>query len=160
MRRTRALALLAAAVLGAGGCAGSSFRTEAPANLPVLTELRGKVVLVDFWATWCDPCRESMPFFEGLSKKEGARGLAVVGVSEDADHAAARRVASERGVSYRLVFDQHGRALAQSGARSLPATLLIGADGRVLARWSGFPPGRGAEIEAAVEKALPGVPVQ
>jgi thiol-disulfide isomerase/thioredoxin len=159
MKRTRALVLLAA-VLGAGGCAGFSRREAAPADLPVLTELRGKVVLLDFWATWCDPCRESMPAFEALAKKYASRGLAVVGVSEDSDPEAARRAAAERGVSYRMAFDPRGRALAQSGVRSLPATLLIGADGGVIARWSGYPPGRGAEIEAAVVKALAASPAQ
>ncbi|MFI5345260.1 MAG: TlpA family protein disulfide reductase [Elusimicrobiota bacterium] len=158
--RTRALALLAFAVLGAGGCAGFVRRPDAPPDLPVLSELRGKVVLVDFWATWCDPCRESMPMFEGLFKKYGSRGLSVVGVSEDSEPASARRAAAERGVTYRLAFDPRGRSLAASGARSLPATLLIGADGRVRARWSGFPPGRGAEIEAAIGKLLAESPVQ
>lgn len=127
--RSRALVLLAA-VLGAGGCAGPAVRT-APAFPP---RAPGKAALVDFWAPWCEACRESEPRLESLARTYGPRGLEVVRVNEDEDPG--------------------GRALAAYGARALPAAFLVDARGRVRRSWSGAAPGRGAEIEAAVEALL------
>lgn len=158
----RALGLAVSAVVLAA-CAGGARRGEpapsfASADFSGGTarpeDFGGRVILVDFWASWCDPCKNSMPEFERLWREKSSSGLVVVGIAEDETPEAARKTAAERGVDYPIGVDRDGAARAAYGARSLPTTVLIGADGKVRARWTGFAPGTMAEIEREVEAAL------
>jgi cytochrome c biogenesis protein CcmG/thiol:disulfide interchange protein DsbE len=95
-----------------------------------LSEYRGRVVVLDFWATWCGPCAKVMPRLEKLQKKYGGRGLVVIGVSswDTGDPAALMK---KRGITYTLLLK--GEEMAPSyGVTSLPVVYVIGADGKVL----------------------------
>lgn len=103
--------------------ADSSGRTHA------LAEYRGRVVVLDFWATWCGPCAKVMPKLDKLQKKYGERGLVVLGVSsfDTGDPVALMK---KRGLNYTLLLK--GEELAPSyGVTSLPVLYVIGADGKV-----------------------------
>jgi thiol-disulfide isomerase/thioredoxin len=97
-----------------------------------MTALRGKVVLVNFWASWCPECRPEMPVFERLHLELGTYGFAVVGVNVRETKDAVARYAKELGLTFPLVLDPDGKIGALYGAAGLPATFLVGRDGRAV----------------------------
>ncbi|HET7343808.1 MAG TPA: TlpA disulfide reductase family protein [Methylomirabilota bacterium] len=98
-----------------------------------LADLRGQVVLVNFWASWCLECRPELPVLERLHQRFGARGLTVVGVNAREAPDAVRRYAVELGLSFPLLLDQPGTISAAYGVIGLPTTFLVGRDGRAVA---------------------------
>jgi thiol-disulfide isomerase/thioredoxin len=117
-----------------------------------LAQYKGKVVLLDFWATWCGPCREELPNVIATYEKYKDKGFEVVGISLDEDEEEFRKVIAEENMSWRHHFDGKGWAneIAQLyGVQSIPATYLLGRDGKI-AR-IGL---RGEALGRAVEKLL------
>ena len=110
-----------------------------------LDSRQGKVVLLNFWATWCLECRPEMPMFERLHHEFGAQGLSVVGINAREGATAVRVYAKELGLTFPLILDQRGTINAAYGVIGLPTTFLIGRDGRPVAlaigpkEWSGKP---------------------
>lgn len=104
-----------------------------------LAGLRGQVVLVNFWATWCPPCRMEMPGFERVwnSRREG--GLVVLGLSKErGDEPGVRAFLAERGITYPVAVTGPEAAEAFGGVRALPTSILIDRQGRVRHRVEGF----------------------
>jgi peroxiredoxin len=98
-----------------------------------LTDLRGRVVILNFWASWCLECRAEMPRLEGLHRVYAARGLAIVGVNAREDARAARRHAEALGLTFPLVLDPDGKINALYGVIGLPTNFVVGRDGRAVA---------------------------
>jgi cytochrome c biogenesis protein CcmG, thiol:disulfide interchange protein DsbE len=98
-----------------------------------LAELRGKVVIVNFWASWCFECRPEMPVLEGLHREFASRGLVVIGINARESKEAVSRYARELGLTFRLVLDPDGRINALYGVIGLPTTFVVGREGRVVA---------------------------
>jgi peroxiredoxin len=96
-------------------------------------QLRGKVVILNFWATWCRECRTEMPGFEALHRHFEPRGLAVVGVDSREGATTVQRYARELGLTFPLVLDPDGTVTARYGVIGLPTTFVIGRDGRAVA---------------------------
>ena len=100
-----------------------------------LAELRGKVVLLNFWATWCVPCRKEMPAIEALYQRYKERGLEVVAISLDKVAAApVEAFVKEMGVTYRVGLDPSWATARAYGVRGLPATFLLDRAGNVVLR--------------------------
>lgn len=115
----------------------------------------GKVRLVDFWATWCDPCRDQLPFLDRLAADHGPRGLSVYAVAFDEDRDAVERFLAETPVSFTVLWDKGGAALSQSlEVTRLPTTLLVDRRGVVREVHLGFEKGEEAKLEAAVLRLL------
>jgi peroxiredoxin len=102
-----------------------------------LASLRGKVVLLNFWATWCQECRPEMPAFERMHRKLAAQGLSVLGINAREGTAAIRAYAKELGLTFPLVTDSKGEINAAYGVIGLPTTFVIARDGRAVARGVG-----------------------
>ena len=123
-----------------------------------LADLRGDVVLLNVWATWCHPCREEIPALQALHEQHAGRGLQVVGVSVDAgglaDADRVRAFADEFGVTYPIWLDPNERVAREFFTIGVPTTVLIGRDG--LIRWRHTGPIREGDREAtrAIETAL------
>jgi thiol-disulfide isomerase/thioredoxin len=107
-----------------------------------IADLRGKVVLLNFWATWCAECRPEMPALERLHREFGSRGLTVVGINAREPAPVVRRYASELGLTFPLselgltfplVLDTDGVLTTRYGVVGLPATFVVGRDGRAVA---------------------------
>ena len=121
-----------------------------------LASLKGKVVVLDFWASWCAPCRKSFPFLDELQKKHASAGLQVVGLTlEDDDDAVTGFLASVP-VDFTIARDPSEKAGEAFGIVAMPTTLLIGRDGLVAARFEGGDASVHDKIEAAVATLLAG----
>ncbi len=96
-----------------------------------LAAYRGKVVVVNFWATWCEPCRDEMPSLERLQKKIGVQRLAVLAVNVDEPESRIRRFLERTPLVFPVLTDPERRATKAWNVRVLPATFIVGRDGRI-----------------------------
>ena len=118
-----------------------------------LSDLRGKAVLLNFWATWCGPCKIEMPWFVELQNKYGAQGLQIVGVAmDDASKEDIAKFAKEMGVNYPILIGKESIGDQYGGIPALPESFFIGRDGKMVDKIIGLK-GK-SEIEDAVKKAL------
>jgi thiol-disulfide isomerase/thioredoxin len=155
-----AIALALAPAVAAGIDAGSPVPAlDAPAlraGDPViaLRALRGRVVYVDFWASWCVPCRISMPVLEELARRLGPRGFAVVGVNKDATTADAERFLRRVPVTFALVSDPGDAWAIAFGVKAMPSGYLVDRAGVVRHVHRGFTAQTAATLEREIEALL------
>jgi peroxiredoxin len=118
-----------------------------------LADLRGKAVLLNFWATWCPPCKVEIPWFIELQKRYGPQGLQVVGVAMDeSSKEAVAKFAREQGINYTIVHGDDQVGDSYGGIQALPTTFYIGRDGKIVKRVFGLASHK--EVEESVRAAL------
>jgi len=117
-----------------------------------LTQYRGKPVLLDFWATWCGPCKAQSPILDGVSKRLSERGLVVLGVGTSDTPSAARAWAKSHKISYPIIMDEDGAVARSYGVSNLPTLVLLAKDGTVRAIRVGLTDA--SELERLVQKEL------
>jgi thiol-disulfide isomerase/thioredoxin len=142
-----AIGLVCLETSSALGQEASPARTAAPDwqltdlnGKPVkLSDFRGKVVLLDFWATWCAPCRIEIPHFVELQKQYGNKGLTVIGVSLDEQGPqVVKEFAKRFGVTYPIVIGNEKAVEAYGGIDAIPTTFVIDRQGRIVSRHMGY----------------------
>ena len=112
-----------------------------------LARMRGNIVLLNFWAPWCEPCRQELPQLQQLYELHSDDGLVVLGVSDE-DPGKARQYLEEHGISYPSLHDDAGSVMQSYQIGAIPTSLIIGRDGQLLQRMEGYTP------TGAFEKAL------
>ena len=118
-----------------------------------LSDLRGKAVLLNFWATWCGPCKIEMPWFVEMQNQYGSQGLQIVGVAmDDASKEDIAKFAKDMGVNYPILLGKEAVGDSYGGVPALPESFFIGRDGKVVDKIIGLK-GKG-EIEDSIKKAL------
>lgn len=128
--------------------------TDLSGNPVQLSQLRGKVVVVDFWASWCEPCRQALPELEQIYQRHQEAGLVVVGVNVDRDAANARSFLRRTRVSFPVVHDEGQRVAGQYRPPRMPSTFVIDRQGVVRHVHAGYRNGDGARIETAIRSLL------
>jgi len=118
-----------------------------------LSDLKGKAVLLNFWATWCSPCKIEMPWFVDLQRQYGPQGLQIVGVAmDDASKEDIAKFAKDMGVNYPILIGKESVGDLYGGVPALPETFFIGRNGKIVDKILGLK-GKG-EIEDDIKKAL------
>ena len=103
-----------------------------------LSAYRGKVVYVDFWASWCGPCRQSFPWLDGLEREYGAQNFVVIGVNVDQDHGKAERFLTDTPADFPIVYDPKGEIATAYKVTGMPSGVLIDRTGHVRFQHAGF----------------------
>jgi thiol-disulfide isomerase/thioredoxin len=112
-------------------------RAEVPLNLD---DLRGRVVYLDFWASWCAPCRFSFPWMQSMKQRYGDRGLTVVAINVDRDRVAADRFLSQYHTDFEVRFDPAGQLAERFRVSGMPTGVLIDRHGQLRYTHVGFRP--------------------
>lgn len=143
-------------LVAVGGAAPSIDAVGLDGAAASLAALRGKVVLLNLWATWCEPCRHELPVLGTLHERDGARGLAVVAINVDRNKSRddIASFVARRKLPFTIWLDPEDRVSAALGASTYPVNLLIGRDGKVLWRRDGAIRGEDPELRAALDAAL------
>jgi len=149
-----AAALLLPAVPAAATDVGQSapaFTLPAAKGDPVaLDKLRGKVVYVDFWASWCGPCRRSFPWMNEMQQKYGGKGFTIVGVNVDKKRSDADKFLVQNPADFTVVFDEAGTTPAAYAVKGMPSSYLIDGKGNVVYVERGFLDEHKAELEQRI----------
>ena len=132
----------------------SGARLDAPSQSFTLSSLRGKVVYVDFWASWCVPCRLSMPTLDSLYRENGSRGFVVVGVNKDVSGDDAQKFMKKVPVTFALVADAQDAAAKAFDVKAMPSGYLVDRKGIVRKVHRGFTPETGAALREEIEALL------
>ncbi len=140
--------------LGSGTRAPAIGLKHRGGKLLNLEELRGKVVLVDFWASWCAPCKEELPVLEKLHNQYKAKGLVIVGINIDNDAANMEDFLRRQKLSFTIVPDSKREVAARYEPAKMPSSYLIDKKGIVRHVHAGFKKGDAASIEAEIKALL------
>jgi thiol-disulfide isomerase/thioredoxin len=133
--------------LGAGATADASETFD-------LDDYAGKVVVVDFWASWCVPCRRSFPWLNSMHAKYADDGLVVIGVNLDTERADADSFLADYPARFRIHFDNDAALAKTFGVEAMPTSYVIGRDGQIVAQHLGFKTKKQDEYEAVLAAAL------
>lgn len=115
---------------------------------------KGKVLLVDFWATWCGPCQKSMPFLNQLRNELQAEGFEIIAINVDEDSDEARRFLQTRSVDYPILFDPQGKCPSAFGVKAMPSSFFVDKTGKVRKIHLGFRETDQSEIRDQIAKLL------
>lgn len=136
------------------GEAAPTFALEGRTGQVSLAAYRGKLVYLDFWASWCAPCKRSFPWMDALQQRHHAAGLVVVAVNVDEKRADAERFLSQVPAGFTIAYDPAGSLPRQYAIKGMPSSVLIGADGRVIATHTGYTDDTARRVEQEVAAAL------
>ena len=140
-------------VAAGAGTAAPHFTLPARQGMVVSDSLHAKVMLVDFWASWCGPCRQSFPWLRALHEQYGAKGLAIVAINLDKDRAAADEFLASHPAPFRVAFDPAGKTADAFAVTAMPSTFLIAADGTILYAHAGFDARKTGPIANLIQEA-------
>ncbi len=139
------LSIFAATSLASSGLAGQSapdfvLKSATGENLR-LSEYRGDVVMINFWATWCGPCRQEMPLLDELYARYQRVGFSLLGINIDDDSRRAMAMVDELGISFPVLFDEHKEVSKLYEVEAMPVTILLDREGTVRHIHHGYKPG-------------------
>jgi thiol-disulfide isomerase/thioredoxin len=119
-----------------------------------LAQYRGHVVVVDFWASWCTPCRRSIPWLNRMHAKYRDDGLVIIGVNVDRNRQDADRFLRGLPIEFRIVYDSDGELATQYRLEGMPSSYVFDRNGELAARHLGFQNAKRSEYEALFESLL------
>ena len=138
--------------LALGAIVPAALATDQPFDA---ARYKGKVVYIDFWASWCVPCRKSFPWLNDLARKH-PDDLVVVGINVDNEREAADKFLARYPAAFPLVFDPQGTVATRYALEGMPSAILLDREGRIVHRHVGFREEKRGEYEAMVEQLIRG----
>lgn len=119
-----------------------------------LAKYQGKVVYLDFWASWCKPCRNSFPWMNAMQRKYGNRGLQIIGINVDEHRSDAERFLDQKPADFKVVFDPQGKLAEKYNLIGMPSSFLINRQGHIVWRHKGFHNDARLQYEAKIRALL------
>ncbi len=119
-----------------------------------LSGLRGQVVMINFWASWCAPCRQEFPALDEIYRKYKPMGFAIVGINVESEKADAERFLGMRPVTFPILFDPDNRVSASYGVSAMPTTVLVDRQGRLRWQHRAYKPGDEAKYIEQIRAML------
>ncbi|MDO6508018.1 TlpA disulfide reductase family protein [Colwellia sp. 4_MG-2023] len=119
-----------------------------------LLEHKGKVIYIDFWASWCVPCRKSFPWMNTIQDKYKQQGFTVVSINLDANKALAEKFLIEMPASFPVIYDPKGKLAKHFNIQGMPSSMLIGRDGTIKSRHTGFFTNKIKQYQQEIEQFL------
>jgi peroxiredoxin len=138
-------------VMAVAGMAPAFTLVDLAGKSVSLSDFRGKVVVLDFWATWCPPCRREIPDFINLQKQYAAQGVQIIGIALD-EPEKVQAFARDNGMNYPVLLGNDAISALYGGIEGIPTTFIIDKTGRIVNKFEGFRP-RGT-FEAEIKKLL------
>jgi thiol-disulfide isomerase/thioredoxin len=149
------IALAASSLSAASLKVGDSFPDLGQFKLEgALPDTKGKVVLIDFWASWCEPCKESFPTMNELQKRYGPQGLIVIAINVDESKADMTAFLKKHSASFTVVRDATQKLVEKAGISTMPTSFLIDTNGKIRSTHSGY---RGDETKKKYEQEIEGL---
>ncbi len=152
--RHRVRILATAALLAVLGSSTAYAAGMDISTAPLIQKARGKVVLLDFWASWCAPCRKSFPWMNALQKKYAAQGLTVIAVNLDQDKQLAAEFLQAVPAQFNIEYDPKGALATQLNVAAMPTSFLLDRNGRIVRQHAGFREAQRAVRELEIEQLL------
>lgn len=143
----------AQAAAGQGKAPDFTLKSNTGKNLR-LSDYRGQVVLLNFWASWCGPCRQEMPALDKLQQRYGSYGFTVLGVNVEEDSGKARRMLRDIPVSFPVLFDNRNSVSKKYRVSAMPTTVMIDRDGNMRYLHKGYKPGDESIYKKWVKKLI------
>ncbi|MFN8548394.1 MAG: TlpA disulfide reductase family protein [Candidatus Eisenbacteria bacterium] len=144
--------------------ADTASKTAPPFTLPIrdgsisLESFKGKVVYLDFWASWCEPCKKSFPWMTDLQSRFGPEGLVVVAVNLDKKRELADAFVEKNKPPFAVAYDPAGKTPEAYGVKVMPTSFLIAPDGTIAQTHAGFDPKKAEAVEAEIKALLAAMP--
>ena len=147
--KNRLAAIVAAAALALPALAADPTGSPAPAftlgssagSNVSLAQYKGQVVMLNFWASWCGPCRQEMPLLESIYKKYNRMGFTLIGVNVEPDSNAANQWLKQTPVSFPILYDKDSKVSKMYDVAGMPSTVIIDRTGKVRVLHRGYKPG-------------------
>ena len=132
-----------------------SINTAQATGKPLdLNPYKGKVVMVDFWASWCPPCKNSFPWLNKMARDKAAQGLVVIGVNVDENSADAKRFLAQIPAKFPIIYDPKGEYPSYYNIPGMPSTIIFDRNGKRLYTHQGFRLTKVMQYEAELNRAL------
>ncbi len=149
-----ALAIAAAsAAVAADAAPDFTLKSRDGRNMK-LSELRGQVVMINFWASWCGPCRQEMPLLDALFQQYEPLGFTLLGVNVEQDVADAERMLKDAPVSFPVLFDPDNAVTKAYDVVAMPSTILVDRDGNMRFVHHGYKPGYEDDYQAQIRELI------
>ncbi len=136
------------------GSVAPDFTLPGMNNAIHLSDYKGKIVYLDFWASWCGPCKQSFPWMNTLQTRYANQGLKIIAVNLDVNSADGRRFLDAVPAMFDIAFDPKGTLGRSYAVKGMPSSLLIDRDGKVISQHIGFNPEARAQLEHAIQIAM------
>lgn len=119
-----------------------------------LSDFKGKVVYLDFWASWCGPCKQSFPWMNSIYEKYRSQGFEIVAINLDMNADDAQKFLANNTAKFSIAFDSKGVTPKQYGVKGMPTSYLLGRDGRVIYQHMGFNEADKEKLEQKIQEVL------
>lgn len=138
----------------AGELAPDFSLSDISGNTVKLSDFKGKVVYLDFWASWCGPCKQSFPWMNEMHVKYAGQGLQIVAVNLDTKPESAKQFLTGNPASFTVLLDPASSTPSKYKIKGMPTSILIGAHGKIVSRHAGFKASEIEALEAEIKQAL------
>lgn len=131
------------------------FTLPSNKNLNVrLSELKGEVVMINFWASWCGPCKQEMPILEELYSRYSRGGFTILGVNVEPEKEAANKILKDIPVSFPILYDTESKVSELYNVEAMPSTVIVDRNGNMRYLHRGYKPGYEEEYKAQIKELI------